>query len=444
MTLDRRRFLALGSLSTAALWLPRTYRASAQTPGTYGPLLAVDPLGLQLPAGFTARVIATSGERVPGTGYEWHVWPDGGATFPAPDGGWIYVSNSEVPLAGGSGAIRFDSSGEVVDAYRILDGTDLNCAGGPTPWGTWLSCEEHAAGQVWECDPTGEESAVPRPALGRFTHEAAAVDPATGAVYLTEDQRDGGLYRFTPDTAGQLHDGRLEIAAVDGDGVVAWLEVPDPSGAVDGPLREQVPDAHRFARGEGAWFSGGLLWFTTTGDGRVRSYDPATGQLLTRYDEDDYADPVLSGVDNLTVSPGGDVFVAEDHGNMELVHLTEDGAVATFLRITGQDDSEITGPTFDPSGNRLYVSSQRGGSTGLTYEVTGPFRGALPPPATPTPTVASPSPTVASTSPTDPPPTSPPPADGGGVDAGPIAIGVGAAAAAGLAIGGAAILRRRR
>src|SRR5690348_17241329 len=89
-------------------------------PGPYGPLLAPDALGLMLPAGFSAREIARAGQAVATTGHVWHAFPDGGATFRARRGGWIYVSNSEQGAPnGGVGAVRFDRDGAIVDAYAI-------------------------------------------------------------------------------------------------------------------------------------------------------------------------------------------------------------------------------------------------------------------------------------------------------------------------------------
>jgi secreted PhoX family phosphatase len=365
----RRDFLRTAVLGGTAFTIgsawPRIFAAAAGD-GPYGPLQAADANGVQLPVGFTSRVVATTGQQV--AGYTWPASPDGGATFATGDGGWIYVANSEVALTGGASMLRFSPAGVVVEARRILGGTTANCAGGPTPWGTWLSCEEHPFGQVWECDPTGASPAVPRPAMGLFQHEAAAVDPDRGVVYLTEDRSDGGLYRFVPSSWPSLGAGRLEVLT----NALTWAVVPDPARAT-AETKDQVADMRVFSGGEGAWYDGGTLYFTTKGDGRVWTYDAAAGTLGVLYS----GGGALSGVDNVTVSRSGDVFVAEDGGNMEVVVLTEAGDVAPFLRIP-VSGSELTGPAFSPDGTRFYVSSQR--NPGRTYEITGPFRGSGTPP----------------------------------------------------------------
>jgi len=158
-----------------------------------GDLLPPDKNGVMLPVGFKSRIIARSGERpVSSSSYIWHGAPDGAAIFETETGGWIYASNSELKEnQGGVGALVFNAEGEVVDAYSILSGTNKNCAGGATPWGTWLSCEETALGSVWECDPKGILPAVNRPALGLFNHEAVAVNPKTNILYMTEDRQVG-------------------------------------------------------------------------------------------------------------------------------------------------------------------------------------------------------------------------------------------------------------
>lgn len=391
--MNRRSFLrrtmcssaGLGLLAyTSPLVIPLVGCArSDDRPDPFGPLEAADANGLRLPAGFSSRVVATSGETVAGTGYRWHAAPDGGATFDLPSGGWIYVSNAELGSgAGGVGAVRFAADGTIEDAYEILSGTDRNCAGGATPWQTWLSCEEWSGGRVFECDPFSPGSqGVARPALGVFTHEAAAVDPDFERIYLTEDEPDGLLYRFTPTTYPDLSAGLLEAAEIlDPDGLgpiragerrsLAWHAVPDPSAA-SGATRFQVSAATSFDGGEGCAYRAGELFFSTKGDHRVWRIDTATDSIDMIYDRATEPMNVLSNPDNVFAASSGDVYVAEDPGDLQIVALTPAGRVIPIVQVTDQPGSEVTGPALSPDGTRLYFSSQR--SPGTTYEVRGPF-----------------------------------------------------------------------
>lgn len=381
-SIARRDFLKLaGGLAATAVVSESLWNKALAAPvqsgtGPYGALRSADANGIMLPAGFSSRVIARAGSRVGNTSYTWHNSPDGGATFAASGGGYVYVSNSEVSSGGGAGAISFDASGNVTSARRICANTRSNCAGGKTPWGTWLSCEEYDGGNVSECDPHRSNSHVRRRALGSFAHEAAAVDPATGYLYMTEDKPDGRFYRFRPTRDNDLSAGTLEVARVSGESVT-WLALPRPTASgLSDPLRYQVSSSKAFNGGEGIVHSLGVIYFTTKGDNRVWEYSPSDSSLSVLYDVSLDSGRQLTGIDNIAASSGGDLIVAEDGGNMELVVITPEGEAAALLRVTGQDSSEITGPAFDPSGTRLYFSSQRGGSNGrgITYEVRGPFR----------------------------------------------------------------------
>jgi secreted PhoX family phosphatase len=386
--MERRDFLRLSVLGTGVaafsgtLWQGAALAAPAQNaPSPYGALQPANSHGIQLPPGFTSQIVARSSQVVPGTSYTWHSAPDGGACF-ADGTGWIYVSNSEMSSGSGGGAsmIRFNSSGQVIGASRILSGTNRNCAGGKTPWNTWLSCEEVDTGRVWETFPFGG-TAVARPAMGRFNHEAAAADPVRRVIYLTEDKSDGCFYRFVPSTWGNLSAGTLQAlrAGTGTSGSFTWGTVPDPDGSPTA-TRNQVSGAKRFNGGEGCHYAGDHVWFTTKGDNRVWQVNLANSTYELAYD-DNLVNPgpaPLTGVDNITGSTFGDLYVAEDGGNMEVCMITQDDKISVFMRITGQSSSEIAGPAFNPAGNRLYLSSQRGptgsSSGGITYCITGPFR----------------------------------------------------------------------
>lgn len=457
----------------------------------YGPLRTEpDENGLLLPEGFTSRIIAIAGEKVGDTDYEWHLYPDGAATFDDGEGGWYYTVNSEVfdfmkPDSGGVSTIHFDADGNITEAYRILSGSNSNCAGGPTPWGTWLSGEENFSeiGRVWECDPTGKKEPVAHEAMGLFAHEAAAVDPDDERVYLTQDDAEGLFYRYTPDNYPDLSSGTLEACIVAADGSVTWGAVADPSGKT-APTKTQVAGATVFPGNEGCWYHDGWVYFTSKYDHSVHGIDlrEQTYRLIWKGDPDGLGveGAVLSGVDNITVDAGsGDLVVAEDGANMELVLITAEGVVAPLVRIAepGHEESEVTGPVFNPRRDRLYFSSQRGptpraaeqiveglvpvlgGGGGITYEITGPFRGiaevAAPtteppstdapstePPATQAPTtIPSPVTTLANAAGATTAPSSEDSDDGGGNVVGPVVIGAAVVAAA---VGGLVAFRQRR
>jgi len=204
------------------------------------------------------------------------------------------------------------------------------------------------------------------PALGRFNHEAVVVDPVAEVLYLSEDDPEGALYRFTPTAYPDLTEGVLEVLA-GAEGSRRWARLDDPSGE-SRPTRKQVADVVPFNGGEGMAHFEGTTFLTTKGDNRVWALDGHDVSVV--YDAADYDDPLLSGVDNITVDAGGDRYVAEDGATMDIVRLGPDGIVEQVIQVVGQDGSEVTGPAFSPDGTRLYFSSQR---PGITYEVTGPF-----------------------------------------------------------------------
>jgi secreted PhoX family phosphatase len=375
--LSRRQLLGAGAVGAAALGLGAALPRAARnhSPSGYGPLGAPDSNGIRLPEGFEARLIARTGEPVAGSALPFHPDPDGAAVFPAPDGGWVYVSNSE-GTPGSVGAIRFDAHGQATGYKRIADKTAYNCSGGATPWGTWLSCEEVPYGQVWECDPFGRRPAVARPAMGLFKHEAVAADPKTRKLYMTEDIPDGRLYRFTPRHWGDLRTGWLEVARVDGE-QVSWLPIRDPLGK-RAETRLQVKESTNFLRAEGIRRIGRTVYIGTTSDSKLHALDLDRQRITVVYDGFKLPDPPLIALDQMTSSPAGELFIAEDNGRPEqgVSVLDPPRSVRRFLTVSGpiHHGSELSGVAFTPKADRFYFASQRAYGKGAVYEVRGPFR----------------------------------------------------------------------
>ncbi|MGB1561799.1 MAG: alkaline phosphatase PhoX [Sinimarinibacterium flocculans] len=437
---SRRDFLrnllfAAGSVSTAS-WLSACGSSSplnsVAAPGRsrfadIGPLQAPDANGIQLPAGFTSRVVAVAGEApVPGSSFVWHRDPDGAGSFALPDGGWLYVSNAEVRdatsgglidplqpilsretvaalglLRGGASALRFAADGTLVDAYTILHDTTTNCSGTATPWGTWICGEEIADGYMFECDPLGTNPAGRRLDLfGRFGHEQVAIDVAGRAIYHTEDfGGDDRFYRnvFTETDwpAGgrpAFNDGALQALVVEG-GVDAARNGPAPIRWVDvindGRPQRQVylPETTIFSGNEGVWFLKGFVFFSSKGDNNIWAIDTIGNTIESIYSPEsqpigspvDPNEPPLQGVDNLCMTDDGEMIVVEDGGDMRAMVLLPDRTVVPLLRLPDETGgSEVTGPAFSPDGRRFYCSAQRNGrngasGNGVTFEITMPF-----------------------------------------------------------------------
>jgi secreted PhoX family phosphatase len=420
--MKRRRFLVAGSAAALSTGLALWYRAASKEPSE-GKLprargLVPDPKGiLDLRKGFTYSVLSHAGEPM-SDGYRLPARPDAMGCFDLGGGRIALMRNHEldrslfaygpylngVPPAaeaydprtvGGVTRMVLDGSGKVLSQNLVLVGTSRNCAGGVSPWG-WLSCEESVEpghGYVFVCSIDADRVQRPRrvAAYGRFVHEAAAVDEATLAVYLTEDRMEGCLYRFLPDSKADPHGkGRLQAMALSaalrfdlGQPLPAgasydlrWVDLPSEAGEQDA-LRTVAQElgAAVVRRGEGIVRLRDGFAFTCTEGGPIRAgqvfhlaptESGGTLRLLAQSE-----DPrVLNMPDNITVTPWGDYLVCED--NHETVHLkliTQAGAIVPVAR-NAVSRSEFAGVCFSPDGRTLFVNIQE---DGLTLAIRGPF-----------------------------------------------------------------------
>ncbi len=465
MTLSRRDFLASSAGAIAFAALARAARANAPIQDGLAPTTAQRFRGpLALPPGFTQSVFSLTGEAmddgllVPGK-------HDGMGAFDGGGGKVLLVRNHEIdpamgvalgafgaklerlakvdplriydrgakgiPCLGGTTTILYDPKTQRVERQHLsLTGTAVNCAGGRTPWGTWITCEEctyRTDAKVFAKDhgycfevpasiDAGLIEPTPIPGLGRFKHEAVAVDPKGSIVYLTEDLGDSSLYRFLPRTPGKLVDGgRLQaLVAIDRPSVdtrnwpeldakgiakgppiitvrmgdrlaVRWIDLDDVEAPKD-DLRKRsfAQGAMRFARCEGIWHTGEAVYVAaTTGGpnalGQLWRYVPsphegtaaeATAPASIELFVESHDASTLKNCDNLCAAPWGDLFVCEDGAGRDgIVRVRPNGEVHRFaLNVT--NDSELAGVCFSPDGATLFVNIQ---DPGMTIAIQGPW-----------------------------------------------------------------------
>ncbi len=421
----------------------------------YGNLVrSADSPELEIPEGFRCLRLSSGG--MPSTVREGMTVPnafDGMAAFPLPNGNIRLIRNHEMvddaetaqaigapaydPLGSGGTSsleVRLTGSGaelgvELVDEFVSLAGTRVNCAGGPTPWGSWLSCEEITSGRgqgfaqphgyIFEVpvDAAGPVDPVPLRDMGRFIHEAVAIDPATGIVYETEDtwyvpgRRPGaGFYRFIPNQSGILAaGGRLQMMAVTGEpGYLTargqtpgttlpahWVEIPDPdpANAADDPLavfRQGVDQgAARFARLEGAFHGDDGIYIVSTNGGdatsgqvfHYRPMDDDRGELRLVFESP--GPEVLDSPDNIVVSPRGGLVMCEDGSGDQFIRgLDQEGRIVNLVRSPmepqGRQPGEFAGSCFSPDGRVLFFNVQGSREAGgevasATYALWGPW-----------------------------------------------------------------------
>ena len=432
----RRSFLAATGAAFTALATSGAH-ARADTSFSraigYGKLVP-DPEGvLDLPAGFNYRVISSLGDAM-SDGATVPDKADGMGCFDLGDGRLALVRNHElvprdasggafdlgfgakdgVLVPGGTTHVVLDQKSlEVTDQFRSLGGTIRNCSGGITPWGSWLTCEESPTGPgqkygeglnknhgwVFEVPATSTGLVDPKPlvAMGRFNHEAACVDPATGFVYLTEDRNDSVLYRFIPAVPGELSQGgRLQAMKVEGipdlrnwtgmsmavgaAGKVTWVDLDSVEAPRD-DLRYQAAakGASLVARGEGIHMGEGEAFVCSTSGGARK-----LGQIFrVKFSPDGESDRVelffesvskhqFDYGDNVVVAPNGHLIVCEDQYtevvDNHLRGIAPDGNAYPLARLRLQ--TELAGACFSPDGQTMFVNVY---APTKTLAITGPW-----------------------------------------------------------------------
>ncbi|MES2475693.1 MAG: alkaline phosphatase PhoX [Verrucomicrobiota bacterium] len=447
--ISRRSFLNTGTLAFLGLHAYASAEQVAPASEPFGPLIA-DPDGIiDLPQGFSYRILAKQGEPMD-DGFVTPGLPDGMAAFAAPDGKLVLVCNHELdssrnargpfkdnsqlpdgfdpadsydsgkdgkqPFLGGTSNLVFDpATGQRVAHFLSLTGTDRNCAGGAMPWGSWITCEEPGDltserglkhGWCFEVKATAEigiQKPVPLKALGRFRHEAVALDPLSGILYLTEDRNDGLLYRFIPAKKGDFSQGQLQALmvvdqpsadlrnydaaskwpAVSQKLAVRWIDLADTDAPQDDLRQRGFKDgAARFARGEGIHYTDGAFFICCTDGGPTRrgqifrldpAADAAAADQLELFLQPGKSDLLTNG-DNLCPAPWGGIVVCEDLIDPKFspaAHVrcvTLEGKIHTLAR--NRHDGEFAGCCFSPDGKWFFVNIM---AQGLVLAITGPW-----------------------------------------------------------------------
>ena len=440
MPLSRRKFFSLAGVGVGGVVLASPLKnlynnlIEGRQPfaNRIGELIPDPQRIIDLPQGFKYKVLSRVGEQM-NDGYVVPNQHDGMATFAGKNGQTILIRNHEIhPLqavnnlaenipqydracSGGTTTLVVDSDRNLIKHYRSLAGTNRNCAGGTTPWGSWISCEEEVStpypppgytmaqvepvwgkvnqkhGYNFEVPAlnTGLAKPIPLVAMGRFRHEAIAVDPKTGYVYQTEDQLNSCIYRFLPNKLGDLQAGGTLEALVIKDAPqidtslnfpigkphqVTWIELEDVDPEHD-TLRYEAQNkgAAIFKRGEGMCYADGELYWTATNGGaaqvgQIFRYNLAKDTVELFAESPGY--DILDYPDNLTLAPFGDLVVCEDGKDEQfLIGVTPKGMYYPIAR-NALNNSEFAGICFAPDGKTMFVNIY---NPGMTLAIWGDF-----------------------------------------------------------------------